>query len=96
MPHLPSGLIEWLQQHGVQVGAWVFLWYEVKASEARQVKRIDEREARQNKRTDELRADMKDGFEAMARGFAECRADNKALGERLDRLMESLLAAKPL
>ena len=41
------------------------IWYEVKASEARQGKRID-----------------------------ELRADNRSLGEKLDRLLESLLAAR--
>ena len=43
----------------------------------------------QAKRIDELRADMKEGF-------AQCRADNKALADKLDRLVESLLAAKQL
>lgn len=52
------------------------IWYEVKASEARQVKC-----------SDELRADMNEGF-------AQCRADNRALAEKLDLLVESLLTAK--
>ena len=41
----------------------------------------------QEKRIDELRADMKELR-------AEHRADNRVLGEKLDRLVESLLAAK--
>ena len=41
------------------------IWYEVKASEARQGKWID-----------------------------ELRADNRSLGEKPDRLLESLLAAR--
>ena len=96
MPPLPPGLSEWLPpglQAGV-VGFLGFIWYEVKAGEARQAKRIDElradlkaSEARQAKRSDELRADMKEGF-------AQSRADNKALSDKLDRLVESLLAAK--
>ena len=78
MPPLPPGLREWLPaglQAGV-VGFLGFIWYEVKAGEARQAKR-----------SDELRADMKEGF-------AQSRADNKALSDKLDRLVESLLAAK--
>ncbi len=41
-------------------------------------------EARQVKRTDELRADIK-----------ELRADNKALGEKIDRLVEIFATVKP-
>ena len=47
-------------------------------------KRFDDLEARQAKRTDELRADIK-----------ELRADNKALGEKIDRLVEIFATAKP-
>ena len=84
------GLSEWLQHQGLPASVLVVLgliWYEVKASEARQVKR-----------SDELRADMKEGFAQqrvdMKEGFAQCRADNRALAEKLDRLVESLLTAK--
>ena len=49
------------------------IWMELKASEARQVKR-----------TDELRADIK-----------ELRADNKALGEKINRLVEIFATVKP-
>ena len=58
-------------------------WLETKASEARLQAEIKASEARQAKRTDELREDMK-----------ELRADNRALGEKMDRLLETLLAAK--
>ena len=44
-------------------------------------------EARLNQRIDELRADMKDNMK-------ELRADNRALGEKLDRVLEALLAVK--
>ncbi len=47
-------------------------------------KRFDDLEARQAKRTDELRADIK-----------ELRADNKALGEKIDRLVEIFATVKP-
>ena len=59
----------------------------------------------QGKRIDELRADMKEGF-AQARAdlkasearqredMADLKTDVRALGEKLDRLVESLVAAK--
>ena len=47
-------------------------------------KRFDDLETRQAKRTDELRADIK-----------ELRTDNKALGEKIDRLVEIFATAKP-
>ena len=79
MPSFLPGLSEWLQHQGLPASVLVFLgfiWYELKASEARQVKRIDDLEARQEKRIDDL------------------RADNRALGEKLDRLVERMLPAK--
>ena len=88
MPPLPSGLGEWLPS-GLVTVLFGWLLYEVKAIEARQVKR-----------SDELRADMKEIRSDMKEGFALCRTeqreDNKALTEKLDRLVESLLAAKQL
>ena len=53
------------------------IWMELKAVEARLRGEQQASEARQVKRTDELRADIK-----------ELRADNKALGEKIDRLAE--------
>ena len=47
-------------------------------------KRFDDLETRQAKRTDELRADIK-----------ELRTDNKALGEKIGRLVEIFATAKP-
>ncbi len=55
------------------------VWAEVRA----QGKRIDE----QGKRIDELRADIKEIR-------AEQREDNRALNEKLDRLVEALPTAK--
>ena len=62
-------------------------WLETKASEARLQAEIKASEARQAKRTDELRDDMN-------RQMKELRADNRVLGEKIDRLLEALLAAK--
>ena len=74
-----------------------------------QGKRIDElradlkaSEARQQQDMKELRTEVKEGF-AQCRaeqreGFAQCRAeqreDNRALNEKLDRLVEALLTTR--
>ena len=58
-------------------------WLEIRASEVRLGKRIDE-----------LRADTNQRFTDTNQRFDELRADNRALGEKLDRLLEALLAAK--
>ena len=58
-------------------------WLEVKACEARL-----------NQRIDELRADMKDNMADLKDNMKELRADNRALGEKLDRVLEALLTAK--
>lgn len=47
------------------------------------------REARLNQRLDRLRADM-------TQQIGELRADNRALGEKMDRILEALLAAKQI
>ena len=81
---------------GVFVTVLMFLWNKLDKRfddlEARQNQRFDDLEARQDKRFDEL----KDGLtklearqEAMR---AEQREDNKALSEKLDRLLESRLS----
>ena len=88
MPSLPPGLGEWLQP-GLLTGVLGLLWYEIKASETRQGKRIDELRADMKADIKELRADMK-------AGEARQREDNRALGEKLDRLVEALLTAKQL
>ena len=75
MPSFLPGLSQWLQHQGLPYGVLVFLgfvWYELKASEARQEKRIDE-----------LRADMKEGF---AQVRADQRAEIKEVrSEMRDR-----------
>ena len=93
MPSLPPGLEQWLPS-GLVTAVLAMVWYEIKASEARQ-----------NKRIDELREDMKEGFaqfraamqasEARQReDMAQLKADNRALGEKLDRLVEGMFAAR--
>ena len=102
MPSLPPGLGEWLQP-GLLTGVLGLLWYEIKASEARQGKRLDElradmKELRADMKADikELRAGMKELRADMQAGEARQREDNRALGEKLDRLVEALLTAKQL
>ena len=60
-----------------------WLFYEVKAIEARQEKRIDE-----------LRADLKASEARQREDMADLKTDVRALGEKLDRLVESFLAVK--
>ena len=78
MPSLPAELVDWLQPGAIGAGLAI-VWTETRA----QGKRIDE----QAKRIDELREDMKELR-------AEHKADNRVLGEKLDRLVEALLTAK--
>ena len=82
LPSLPPAFAQWfpLAAWGVVSVFQGVIWMElirlrdeIKASEARQVKR-----------TDELRADIK-----------ELRADNKVLGEKIDRLVEIFATVKP-
>ena len=101
MSSLLPGLSEWLQHQGLPASVLVvlgFVWYEVKASEARQVKRSDELRADMKEGFAQCRADMKEGFAQqradMKEGFVQCRADNRSLAEKVDRLVESLLTAK--
>ena len=60
---------------------------ELKASETRVRDELKASEARQAQRTDELRADMN-------RQMADLRADNRVLGEKMDRLLELLATVK--
>ena len=53
-------------------------------------KRFDDLETRQNRQFDDLRSDLKDG---LAKLEARQREDNKALNEKVDRLIESRLAS---
>ncbi len=89
MPPFPPELTNWLQP-GLMGAGLAIVWAEVRA---------------QGKRIDELRADMKEGFaqasadlqaseERQRQDVAELKADNRTLGEKLDRLVEALLTAK--
>ena len=85
MPSLPAELVDWLQPGAIGAGLAI-VWTETRA----QGKRIDEQSKRideQSKRIDQLRDDMKELR-------AEHKADNRVLGEKLDRLVEALLTAK--
>ena len=64
-------------------GALAVIWAEIKASEARTGKRLDE-----------LRDDLKASEARQREEMRELRADMKALGEKVDRLVASLLTAK--
>ena len=93
MPALPS-ISEWLPS-GAVVGFGLFLFgvvrsdlkametrlrEDLKASEERQQEALKAMEARQREELREIRAEQ--------------RADNKALNEKLDRFVESMMAAK--
>lgn len=79
MPSFLPGLSQWLQHqelpYGVLVFPW-FVWYELKASEARQVKRIEE-----------LQADMK---ESSAQARNEVKASEARQEKRIDELRADL------
>ena len=81
MPAVPPGLTEWLPS-GFFTALLGLIWYEVKAGEARV-----------NKRIDDLRDDMKEMWKDTKGGLDKLetrqRDDNKALNEKLDRLLES-------
>ena len=71
MPSSLPGLIEWLQHQGLPASVLVFLgfiWYEVKASEARQEKRIDE-----------IQADLKTSEARQREDVADLKADDRPL-----------------
>ena len=73
-------------------------WLETKASEARLNKRIDDLKADMNQRIDDLKADMNQQIGELKTGMnqqvSELRADNRALGEKMDRVLDALLAVK--
>ena len=89
LPSLPSAVAEWLPPT-----AWgaisVFLamnWMETKASE---VRLRDELKASEARLRDELKAS-----EARLRDeIKQLRTDNRALGEKMDRLLEVLVTVK--
>ena len=78
MPAFPSDLVDWLRPGAIGAG-FAIVWGEIRSLH----RRIDE----QSKRIGELREDMKEGF-------AQSTADNRALNEKLDRLVEASLTAK--
>ena len=67
----------------VLTGALAVIWAKIKASEARTGKRLDE-----------LREDLKASETRQREEMRELRSDVKALGEKVDRLVESLLPAR--
>ena len=84
-------------------------WLETKASEARLNKRIDDLKADMNQQIGELRTGMNQQVSelktdmnqqigelrtGMSQQVSELRADNRALGEKMDRVLDALLAVK--
>ena len=86
MPSLPPELSQWLAPSVFLAVLGLILGL--------QGKRIDELRADMK----ELRADMKASEVRQQQGMkelrAELKADNRALGEKLDRLVEALLTSK--
>ena len=67
---------------------------EIQASEARLHEEIQVSEARQNKRIDEVKAEIRDVKTELKEDNAELKADVKAMDNKLDRVLEALVAAK--
>ena len=67
---------------------------ENQASEARQAKRNDELKADMNKQMNEFRSDTNRQMNELRADMKELRADNRALGNKMDRLLEALLPVK--
>ena len=97
MPSLPPEISQWLAPSVVLAMLGLILGL--------QGKRIDELRADMKEGFAQARADMKEGF-AQARAdmresearqredIAELKANNRALGEKLDRLVETLATVK--
>ena len=90
MPSLPAELGQWFAPSAFLAVAGLILGL--------QGKRIDElradlkaSEARQQQDMKELRTEVKEGF---VQCRAEQREDNRALNEKLDRLVEALLTTR--
>ena len=97
MPSLPAELGQWFAPSAFLAVAGLILGLQGKRIDE-QGKRIDElrtdlkaSEARQQQDMKELRTEVKEGF---AQCRAEQREDNRALNEKLDRLVEALLTVK--
>ena len=79
MPAIPPGLNEWLPS-GAAIGFGLFLFSVFRSD----LKAMETR----------LREDLKASEERQREEMRELRTDMKALGEKVDRLVESLLSAK--
>ena len=66
----------------------------VRTSEASLHEEIQASEARQNKRIDEVKAEIRDVKTELKQDNAELKADVKAMDNKLDRVLEALVAAK--
>ena len=93
MPSLPPELGQWLAPSVFLAMLGLILGL--------QGKRIDElradlkaSEARQQQDIKELRADLKEVRAELKEVRAELKADNRVLGEKLDRLLEALATVK--
>ena len=89
-----SGLSAWLSP-GLVVGLFGWLRYELKASEARQVRRSDELRADMKEDLRQQRADMKEALaqqrDDMNRCLAQQRADmNRGFDQQRDDMKEAL------
>ena len=67
---------------------------EIQASETRLHEEIQASEARQNKRIDEVKAEIRDVKTELKQDNAELKADVKAMDNKLDRVLEALVAGK--
>ena len=100
MPSLPPELGQWLAPSvflamlglilGLQGKRIDELRADLKASEARQQQDIKELRADLK----EVRADLKEVRAELKEVRAELKADNRVLGEKLDRLLEALATVK--
>ena len=104
MPPLPPGLSEWFAPSFVLAGLALLLSLQgkridelradLKASEARQQQEVKELRADMK----EIRSDLKASEARQQQGMmelrAELKADNRVLAEKMDRLIEALLAVK--
>ena len=71
------------------------IWVEIKSSEARTGKRLDDLRADMKASEARQREDMAQFKTENREDMAQLKADNRALNEKLDRLVESLRPARP-
>ena len=99
MPALPPELTEWLtlltQPAVILLGVGLYVNLQNKRIDDLN-KRIDDL----NKRIDDLREDVKDGLAKLEtrqrQDMDQIKADNKALNEKLDRLLEARFSNQPV